>query len=186
MASSVRSSAAIIPAPTRTPGSGPAGSVWSPICKARWFRRIHMNTRHIANHRAAGSAAAQTSNPMIPDEADTAAFHAALKAVCDWHDADYYPRFKAWCDEYFFIKHRGEARGVGGIFYDYLDTGDWEAELRLHPGCRAGVPGGVPPRLVRRQYERELDRRAARPSTDASRALCGVQSRLRTEAPSSA
>src|SRR3546814_4217898 len=67
-------------------------------------------------------------NPMDPVEQDTADFHAALKDACDRHAADFYPRFKQWCDEYFFIPHRGEARGVGGIFYDNLDSGDWESD----------------------------------------------------------
>jgi coproporphyrinogen III oxidase len=48
-----------------------------------------------------------------------------LKQACDLHDSEYYPKFKKWCDEYFFIEHRGEARGVGGIFFDYL-RGDGE------------------------------------------------------------
>ena len=65
---------------------------------------------------------------MVPDEADTKAFHDAFKVACDKHDPDYYPRFKAWCDEYFFIKHRGEARGVGGIFYDNLEN-SWERDF---------------------------------------------------------
>ena len=59
-------------------------------------------------------------NPMFPVEEDTQAFHAAFKDACDATDANYYPAFKAWCDEYFYIPHRNEARGVGGIFYDYL------------------------------------------------------------------
>src|SRR3546814_3515268 len=66
---------------------------------------------------------------MDPVEQDTADFHAALKDACDRHAADFYPRFKQWCDEYFFIPHRGEARGVGGIFYDNLDSGDWESDF---------------------------------------------------------
>lgn len=64
-------------------------------------------------------------NPMFENEADTAQFHEAFQQACDACDATYYQKFKAWCDEYFFIKHRNEARGVGGIFYDYLET-DWE------------------------------------------------------------
>ncbi len=59
-------------------------------------------------------------NPMYPQAADTADFHAAFKDACDGTDAMFYPAFKAWCDEYFFIPHRNEARGVGGIFYDYV------------------------------------------------------------------
>ena len=88
---------------------------------------VHMNTRHIVTSKSWFGGGSDL-NPMFPDEADTAAFHAAFKAACDKHDPDYYPRFKDWCDDYFFIKHRGEARGVGGIFYDYLEN-DWEADF---------------------------------------------------------
>ena len=62
--------------------------------------------------------------PMVPNDTDTADFHAAFREACNAHDPAYYTKFKAWCDEYFFLKHRGEPRGVGGIFYDYIDT-DW-------------------------------------------------------------
>jgi coproporphyrinogen III oxidase len=67
--------------------------------------------------------------PMFPDDDARDEFHAALKRACDRHNADYYLRFKKWCDEYFFLPHRNEARGVGGIFYDHLDSGDWEADF---------------------------------------------------------
>jgi len=87
-----------------------------------------MNTRHIVTTKAWFGGGSDL-NPMYPAERDTADFHAAFKAACDRHDPDYYPRFKQWCDEYFFIPHRGEARGVGGIFYDYLDSGDWAADF---------------------------------------------------------
>jgi coproporphyrinogen III oxidase len=66
---------------------------------------------------------------MVPDDADTASFHGALERACASHDPGYYPRFKQWCDEYFHLKHRGEARGVGGIFYDWLDSGDWARDF---------------------------------------------------------
>ena len=89
---------------------------------------VHMNTRHIVTSKSWFGGGSDL-NPMVPDEDDTAAFHTAFQAACDRHDPDYYPRFKKWCDEYFFIPHRGEARGVGGIFYDYLDSGDWEADF---------------------------------------------------------
>lgn len=59
-------------------------------------------------------------NPMFENEKDTHDFHAAFAHSCDTFDAHFYPAFKEWCDEYFFIPHRGVARGVGGIFYDYL------------------------------------------------------------------
>jgi coproporphyrinogen III oxidase len=66
--------------------------------------------------------------PFYPDLADVRHFHATLRAACDRHDPQFYPAFKAWCDRYFFLKHRAETRGVGGIFYDYLDAngfGEW-------------------------------------------------------------
>ena len=66
---------------------------------------------------------------MTPVEVDTRHFHVTLKSACDRHDPAYYPRFKKWCDEYFFIPHRNEPRGVGGIFFDTLDTGDWQRDF---------------------------------------------------------
>jgi len=89
---------------------------------------VHMNTRHIVTTKAWFGGGADLT-PMVPVAADSETFHAAFKAACDRHDAGYYPRFKAWCDEYFFLKHRNEPRGIGGIFYDYLDGGDWEADF---------------------------------------------------------
>jgi coproporphyrinogen III oxidase len=89
---------------------------------------VHMNTRYIVTGKSWFGGGADLT-PMIPDEADATAFHAAFKAACDKHDPGYYPRFKAWCDEYFFLKHRNEPRGIGGIFYDNLDSGDWGADF---------------------------------------------------------
>ena len=89
---------------------------------------VHMNTRYIATSQAWFGGGADLT-PMVADEADTASFHAAMKRACDAHDASYYPRFKQWCDEYFFVKHRNEPRGIGGIFYDNLASGDWEKDF---------------------------------------------------------
>lgn len=89
---------------------------------------VHMNTRYLVTTKAWFGGGADL-NPPIPVEADTAEWHAAFKACCDRHDPEYFPRFKAWCDEYFFIKHRNVARGVGGIFYDQLASGDWDADF---------------------------------------------------------
>jgi coproporphyrinogen III oxidase len=88
----------------------------------------HMNTRMIATSKGWFGGGADLT-PMVANDDDTARFHGALQAACDRHDQDYYPRFKKWCDEYFFLPHRGETRGVGGIFYDYLATGDWERDF---------------------------------------------------------
>ncbi|MFC3677893.1 oxygen-dependent coproporphyrinogen oxidase [Ferrovibrio xuzhouensis] len=89
---------------------------------------VHMNTRFIVTREAWFGGGADLT-PMVPDAADTATFHAALQAACDGFDAAYYPRFKAWCDDYFFLPHRNEPRGVGGIFFDRHATGDWETDF---------------------------------------------------------
>ena len=109
---------------------------------------VHMNIRLISTTaRWFGGGADLT--PMTPDAADTETFHAALKAACDKHDAAYYARFKAWCDEYFYLAHRQEPRGVGGIFFDYLNSGDWAGDFAFTQDVgRAFL--AVYPELVRR------------------------------------
>lgn len=90
---------------------------------------VHMNTRMFWTPGAWWFGGGSDLNPCIEYAEDTAAFHAVLKAHCDKHQPDYYPRFKEWADAYFFVPHRGRARGVGGIFYDDLNTGDWQADF---------------------------------------------------------
>ncbi len=90
---------------------------------------VHMNTRMFWTPGAWWFGGGSDLNPMVEVAEDTEHFHAALRAACDRHAPDYYPRYKAWADEYFFIKHRGQARGVGGIFYDDHATGDWAADF---------------------------------------------------------
>jgi len=85
---------------------------------------VHMNTRMIVTSECWFGGGADLT-PMFENDADTNAFHGALKSACDQHDETYYPKFKKWCDEYFYLPHRDEPRGVGGIFYDYLQSGDW-------------------------------------------------------------
>lgn len=88
---------------------------------------VHMNTRMLVTTKRWFGGGADLNAP-IPYEEDTADFHAAMQAACDAHDPAHYPRFKAWADDYFFIPHRGVARGEGGIFYDRLE-GDWDANF---------------------------------------------------------
>lgn len=111
----------------------------------------HMNTRHIRTTRAWFGGGADL-NPIYPVEADTAAFHAALRAACDRFDPEWYPRFARWADEYFFIRHRGEPRGVGGIFYDYLE-GDFDRLLAFTRAVGEAF-AGIYPELVRRHMDR--------------------------------
>ncbi|WP_308911870.1 oxygen-dependent coproporphyrinogen oxidase [Pseudokordiimonas caeni] len=89
---------------------------------------VHMNTRFIVTTKHWFGGGADLNAPL-PVAEDTADFHAAFKGACDRHGDDYYARFKKWCDEYFYIPHRGKARGEGGIFYDGLNTGNWEADF---------------------------------------------------------
>lgn len=109
---------------------------------------VHMNTRMIITSEQWFGGGADL-NPPLPNDDDTADFHAAFQLACDKHDPEYFPKFKAWCDEYFFNKHRGEPRGVGGIFYDYLNTGNWDADFAFTQDVgRAFLD--IYPKLVRR------------------------------------
>jgi coproporphyrinogen III oxidase len=90
---------------------------------------VHMNTRMFWTPGASWFGGGSDLNPCIEYPEDTAHFHGEMKRACDAHDPAYYDRFKAWADEYFFVPHRGRARGVGGIFYDDLNTGNWEADF---------------------------------------------------------
>ncbi|MBI1274659.1 oxygen-dependent coproporphyrinogen oxidase [bacterium] len=89
---------------------------------------VHMNTRFICTTKT-WFGGGMDLTPMRENAHDTEFFHGQIKSMCDRHSTAYYPKFKQWCDEYFYLKHRKEPRGVGGIFYDYVDSGDWEADL---------------------------------------------------------
>ncbi|NOT39277.1 MAG: oxygen-dependent coproporphyrinogen oxidase [Alphaproteobacteria bacterium] len=108
---------------------------------------VHMNTRHIVTSKAWFGGGSDLT-PMVPNDDDTATFHTALRTACDKHNPSYYKDFKAWCDEYFFLPHRGEPRGVGGIFYDNL-AGDWDADFAFTRDVGLAFLD-VYPKLVRR------------------------------------
>lgn len=117
-----------------------------------WVPAAHMNTRFIVTAKRWFGGGADLT-PVFADAEDTAAFHAALKAACDPYGADSYRRYKEWCDEYFFLPHRGEPRGIGGIFFDDLASDDWARDFAFVQGVgRAFL--GVYPRLVRRHMDR--------------------------------
>ena len=113
---------------------------------------VHMNTRMFWTPGAWWFGGGSDLNPCIEYATDTAHFHAQQQAHLDPHGADLYPRLKAWADEYFYIPHRGRARGVGGIFMDDHCTGDWVADFALTQDIgRAFLPAYLP--LVERRRE---------------------------------
>lgn len=117
------------------PGASGDGAFWasgiSLVAHSRNPRvpSVHMNTRHIITSGQSWFGGGADLTPAIPFTDDTDHFHTALKTACDMHDAAFYPKFKKWCAEYFFLPHRGEERGVGGIFYDYHNTGNWTRDF---------------------------------------------------------
>jgi coproporphyrinogen III oxidase len=96
---------------------------------------VHMNTRFLATQTGWFGGGADLTPTLdeqrSQDAPDAITFHDALKAACDKHDPAWYPDFKVRCDEYFYLPHRKEPRGIGGIFYDHHNSGDWERDFRF-------------------------------------------------------
>lgn len=112
----------------------------NPHCPA-----VHMNTRMFWTPHAWWFGGGSDLNPCIEYAEDTAHFHDRQKAHLDPHGATLYPEFKAWADDYFYIPHRHRARGVGGIFMDDRNSGDWEADFALTRDIgRAFLPAYLP------------------------------------------
>ncbi len=113
---------------------------------------VHMNTRHIITTKSWFGGGADLT-PMVPNEVDTQEFHAELKKACDYHDPGHYPKFKEACDKYFYLSHREEPRGTGGIFFDYHDTGDWMSDFAFTRDIGLAFLE-VYPRIVRRSMNK--------------------------------
>ncbi|KAM7534216.1 hypothetical protein Aperf_G00000113824 [Anoplocephala perfoliata] len=114
----------------------------------RYFEVINMETGHLTWWFGGGC----DLTPSFLYEEDAEHFHYLFKSACDAHNPSYYPDFKSWCDRYFFLKHRNEARGVGGIFFDDLDSAPREKIFEFVRDCAAAVAPSYLPIIVKRMW----------------------------------
>jgi coproporphyrinogen III oxidase len=132
---------------------------WNPNIPA-----VHLNTRYVVTSKTWFGGGSDLTPVLDRNRTqahpDSQSFHAAFKAACERHAVADYPKYKKWCDEYFHLAHRNEPRGIGGIFYDYLNSGNFDADLAFTQDIgRAFLD--IYPQLVRRNMKL--------PSTDADR-----------------
>lgn len=113
---------------------------------------VHANFRFLEKGESSWFGGGTDLTPCYPRAEDAQHFHRTLKAACDRHDPDFYPRFKKWCDEYFFLKHRGEMRGIGGVFFDYVE-GDTERNFEFVRDLGSSFLQAYLPIVLRRMNE---------------------------------
>ncbi|MDC1194817.1 oxygen-dependent coproporphyrinogen oxidase [Pseudomonadota bacterium] len=124
---------------SQIPGAEDNGKFWasgisvvSHMCNP-YVPAAHMNTRLLVtgegDKKKIWFGGGGDLTPIFEDEKASSLFHKNFKLSCEKYNTDYYPRFKHWCDEYFYLPHRKESRGIGGIFFDYLNTNNWENDL---------------------------------------------------------
>jgi len=113
---------------------------------------VHMNLRHVMT-RAWWFGGGIDLTPAIPFETDSREFHARLREVCERDGAGRYNAYRSWCDSYFFLPHRNEPRGIGGIFFDYRNTGNWNEDLAFVKSVGEAFLGCYSPIVRRRMSE---------------------------------
>ncbi len=143
---------------------------------------VHMNTRHIVTAQILVRRRRRSDPDLSRRGRGRRNFTRALAAACAGYDPECHARFKAWCDEYFYLPHRGEPRGAGGIFFDYLDSGDWERDFAFVRAVGEAFLS-VYPVIVRARMNRALDRRTAPASAGPARPLRRIQPALRSRHP---